>query len=52
MAFDRLRDEGFFIGEFIWNFADFRTAESKYYPGINFLLLFLRLFFMAKLLLL
>ena len=28
-AFDRLRDQGFFIGEFIWNFADFRTAQSK-----------------------
>ena len=28
-AFDQLRNEGFFIGEFIWNFADFRTAQSK-----------------------
>jgi len=28
-AFDRLRQEGFFIGEFIWNFADFRTAQSE-----------------------
>lgn len=29
VAFDQLRNEGFFIGEFIWNFADFRTAQSK-----------------------
>lgn len=29
-AFDQLREKGFFIGEFIWNFADFRTAQSKY----------------------
>lgn len=28
-AFDRLRKKGFFIGEFIWNFADFKTAQSK-----------------------
>lgn len=27
-AFDKLREEGFFIGEFIWNFADFKTAQS------------------------
>ncbi|XP_063983304.1 beta-glucuronidase [Diachasmimorpha longicaudata] len=27
-AFDRLREKGWFIGEFIWNFADFRTAQS------------------------
>jgi hypothetical protein len=27
-AFDKLRAQGFFIGEFIWNFADFRTAQS------------------------
>ncbi|XP_051172320.1 beta-glucuronidase-like [Leptopilina boulardi] len=26
-AFDKLRAKGFFIGEFIWNFADFRTAQ-------------------------
>lgn len=28
-AFDKLREKGFFIGEFIWNFADFKTAQSK-----------------------
>lgn len=28
-AFDRLRQHGFFSGEFIWNFADFKTAQSK-----------------------
>lgn len=28
-AFDNLRNEGFFIGEFIWNFADFKTFQSK-----------------------
>jgi beta-glucuronidase len=29
-AFDRLRMQGFFVGEMIWNFADFKTAQSKY----------------------
>lgn len=29
-AFDNLRREGFFIGEFVWNFADFKTAQSKF----------------------
>jgi hypothetical protein len=29
-AFDQLRNESFFIGEMIWNFADFNTAQSKY----------------------
>lgn len=28
-AFDQLRKAGFFIGEFVWNFADFKTAQSK-----------------------
>lgn len=28
-AFDKLRNNGFFIGEFVWNFADFKTAQSK-----------------------
>lgn len=28
-AFDRLRKKNFFIGEMIWNFADFNTAESE-----------------------
>jgi beta-glucuronidase len=28
-AFDQLRSEGFFIGEFVWNFADFKTAQSE-----------------------
>lgn len=27
-AFDKLREKGFFIGEFLWNFADFKTAQS------------------------
>lgn len=34
-AFDRLRQEGFFIGEFIWNFADFRTAQTYTRVGGN-----------------
>ncbi|CAK9796112.1 Gusb [Anthophora quadrimaculata] len=34
-AFDRLRNEGFFIGEFIWNFADFRTAQTYTRVGGN-----------------
>ncbi|KOC64606.1 Beta-glucuronidase [Habropoda laboriosa] len=34
-AFDRLRNEGFFIGEFIWNFADFRTAQTYIRVGGN-----------------
>lgn len=28
-AFDKLRREGFFIGEFIYNYADFNTAQSE-----------------------
>lgn len=28
-AFDMLREEGFFIGEMIWNFADFKTDQCK-----------------------
>ncbi|TGZ41800.1 Beta-glucuronidase [Temnothorax longispinosus] len=34
-AFDQLRREGFFIGEFIWNFADFRTAQTYTRVGGN-----------------
>jgi hypothetical protein len=41
-AFDRLRAQGFFVGEMIWNFADFKTAQSKYkaiilciYPSVQ-----------------
>lgn len=34
-AFDQLRSEGFFIGEFIWNFADFRTAQTFIRVGGN-----------------
>lgn len=31
-AFDILRtDQSFFIGEFVWNFADFKTAQSEFY---------------------
>lgn len=29
-AFDNLRKKGWFIGEMIWNFADFRTDQCKY----------------------
>lgn len=29
-AFDELRGRGWFIGEMIWNFADFKTAQSKF----------------------
>ena len=28
-AFDQMRQEGFFVGEMIWNFADFRTDQCK-----------------------
>lgn len=28
-AFDKLRNEGFFIGEFVWNFADFQTKQGQ-----------------------
>ncbi|KAG5893260.1 hypothetical protein JTB14_002666 [Gonioctena quinquepunctata] len=34
-AFDQLRKEGFFIGEFIWNFADFKTAQTYTRVGGN-----------------
>nr|XP_034189067.1 beta-glucuronidase isoform X1 [Osmia lignaria]XP_034189068.1 beta-glucuronidase isoform X1 [Osmia lignaria]XP_034189069.1 beta-glucuronidase isoform X1 [Osmia lignaria] len=34
-AFDQLRNKGFFIGEFIWNFADFRTAQNSYIAFIR-----------------
>nr|CAH7731210.1 unnamed protein product [Callosobruchus chinensis] len=34
-AFDQLREEGFFIGEFIWNFADFKTAQTYTRVGGN-----------------
>ncbi|CAO1432658.1 unnamed protein product [Diamesa serratosioi] len=34
-AFDRLRNEGFFIGEFVWNFADFKTAQTYTRVGGN-----------------
>ncbi|XP_015597395.1 beta-glucuronidase isoform X2 [Cephus cinctus] len=34
-AFDNLRLQGFFIGEFIWNFADFRTAQTYTRVGGN-----------------
>ncbi|KAJ4432181.1 hypothetical protein ANN_20797 [Periplaneta americana] len=30
-AFDRLREEGYFIGEMIWNYADFNTDQYNYY---------------------
>ncbi|KAJ8681400.1 hypothetical protein QAD02_017187 [Eretmocerus hayati] len=34
-AFDDLRLRGFFIGEFVWNFADFRTAQGYTRVGGN-----------------
>ncbi|CAH1154619.1 unnamed protein product [Phaedon cochleariae] len=34
-AFDQLRKEDFFIGEFIWNFADFKTAQTYTRVGGN-----------------
>uniref|UniRef100_A0A1B0DE01 Glycoside hydrolase family 2 catalytic domain-containing protein n=1 Tax=Phlebotomus papatasi TaxID=29031 RepID=A0A1B0DE01_PHLPP len=34
-AFDILRSRGFFIGEFIWNFADFKTAQTVTRVGGN-----------------
>ncbi|KAG6452779.1 hypothetical protein O3G_MSEX007782 [Manduca sexta] len=34
-AFDQLRPEGFFVGEFIWNFADFNTPQSFTRAGGN-----------------
>ncbi|KAI7815367.1 beta-glucuronidase [Rhyzopertha dominica] len=34
-AFDQLRKKGFFVGEFIWNFADFKTAQSEKRVGGN-----------------
>ncbi|KAJ8722165.1 hypothetical protein PYW08_004567 [Mythimna loreyi] len=34
-AFDKLRKAGFFAGEFIWNFADFKTPQSITRVGGN-----------------
>ncbi|XP_018570900.1 beta-glucuronidase [Anoplophora glabripennis] len=34
-AFDQLRQEGWFIGEMIWNFADFKTSQSIIRVGGN-----------------
>ncbi|XP_026327842.1 beta-glucuronidase isoform X2 [Hyposmocoma kahamanoa] len=34
-AFDKLRQSGFFAGEFIWNFADFKTAQTITRVGGN-----------------
>lgn len=34
-AFDKLRSMNFFIGEFIWNFADFKTAQTYTRVGGN-----------------
>lgn len=41
-AFDQLREMGFFIGEFIWNFADFKTAQKVQRVGGNKKGIFLR----------
>lgn len=35
-AFDSLRNKSFFIGEMIWNFADFKTDQCKYDPNKNY----------------
>nr|CAD7587641.1 unnamed protein product [Timema genevievae] len=34
-AFDILRKKGYFVGEMIWNFADFKTAETYTRVGGN-----------------
>ncbi|XP_035896722.1 beta-glucuronidase-like isoform X2 [Anopheles stephensi] len=34
-AFDALRKQNFFIGEFVWNFADFKTAQTYTRVGGN-----------------
>ncbi|KAL1505543.1 hypothetical protein ABEB36_005086 [Hypothenemus hampei] len=34
-AFDELRGEGWFIGEMIWNFADFKTEQTITRVGCN-----------------
>lgn len=34
-AFDLMREQGYFIGEFIWNFADFKTAQTYTRVGGN-----------------
>ncbi|KAJ8919604.1 hypothetical protein NQ315_002226 [Exocentrus adspersus] len=34
-AFDKLRKEGWFIGEMIWNFADFKTSQTYMRVGGN-----------------
>ncbi|XP_050322534.1 beta-glucuronidase isoform X1 [Bactrocera neohumeralis] len=34
-AFDKLRKNDWFIGEFVWNFADFKTAQSITRVGGN-----------------
>uniref|UniRef100_T1E1Y9 Beta-glucuronidase n=1 Tax=Psorophora albipes TaxID=869069 RepID=T1E1Y9_9DIPT len=34
-AFDSLRSQNFFIGEFVWNFADFKTAQTYTRVGGN-----------------
>ncbi|XP_063225290.1 beta-glucuronidase isoform X2 [Bacillus rossius redtenbacheri] len=34
-AFDELRGKGFFVGEMVWNFADFNTAQTYTRVGGN-----------------
>ncbi|KAJ8959148.1 hypothetical protein NQ318_022409 [Aromia moschata] len=34
-AFDQLREKGWFVGEMIWNFADFKTAQTYLRVGGN-----------------
>ena len=36
-AFDEMREEGFFIGEMIWNFTDFNTDQSNEEFGVRVL---------------
>jgi beta-glucuronidase len=34
-AFDQMREEGFLLGEMIWNFADFKTEQSNHIFNMN-----------------
>lgn len=34
-AFDRLRSEDFFIGEFVYNYADHNTAQSEFIEAVH-----------------
>jgi len=43
-VFDRLKKE-FFIGEMIWNFADFMTQQGEFITSKNIYLLLVALWF-------